>query len=211
MSATTVKLIGIDFSGAKDAGRKIWIAEAEMRGEETRIMSLRPATDLPGSGTARSLCLPALRNLISGSGPSFVGIDFPFSLPEFLIREREWKTFASDFGTSFETPDAFRSHSTGISFALTGKKETRRQTDIDQQTPFCPYNLRMYKQTYFGIRDLLAPLVCRDLVRVVPMQKHDPALPTVVEICPASTLKANGLADTHYKKRANRAERIEII
>jgi hypothetical protein len=67
--------------------------------------------------------------------------------------------------------------------------ELKRVTDIKCKTPFSPYNLRLYKQTFFGLHDILAPLIVADLVCVLPMQSALQGKSCILEICPASTLK----------------------
>jgi len=56
-----------------------------------------------------------------------------------------------------------------------------------------PTNLRVVRQTFHGIRDVLAPLARAGLARVVPQQRWDATRPALVEVCPASTLAAAGL------------------
>ena len=68
------------------------------------------------------------------------------------------------------------------------------------------YNLRLYKQTYYGISRLLAPLVEEDRVRVLPMQAPEPDKPWVLEICPASTLKRLDLYKTYKKNTEEQKE-----
>jgi hypothetical protein len=53
----------------------------------------------------------------------------------------------------------------------------------------------LFRQTCFGIRSVLAPLVRDGLVSVVPMQRPAADKPWLLEICPASTLKARNLYD----------------
>lgn len=56
-------------------------------------------------------------------------------------------------------------------------------------TPFSPYNLRIYQQTYFGLAEVVHPLVNGGRALALPMQKQDPKDKAIlVEVCPASTL-----------------------
>lgn len=91
--------------------------------------------------------------------------------------------------------------------------ELRRATDRETHTPFAPYNLRIYRQTFFGIRDLLAPLVAREAACVLPMQPAHPGKPWILEICPASLLKKEGLYFPYkggaHTRRAARARIVE--
>jgi len=49
--------------------------------------------------------------------------------------------------------------------------------------------LFLHCQTFFGIRDLLAPLLAENAVSVIPMQARLPGQAWLIEICPASTVK----------------------
>jgi len=188
---------GIDFSGGARAGRKIWIASARRDGESLIVEDCVRGDALPGSSAAREDCLTALRRLIAGSGDAVFGLDFPFALPAQFMPQRTWRDFVLTFGDRYESPDAFR----GACRAATGGKALKRLTDVETKTPFCPYNLWIYRQTYYGIRDLLAPLVRDDAARVLPMQEPVERKPSLLEVCPASTLKRFGaeIGENLYK------------
>jgi len=81
-------------------------------------------------------------------------------------------------------------------FTDAGGQELKRHADNAAHTPFSPYNLRIYKQTCYGISGILAPLVKAD--RACILSFHAPAdeKPVILEICPASTLKAHNLYET---------------
>jgi hypothetical protein len=70
--------------------------------------------------------------------------------------------------------------------------------------PFTGYNLWVYHQTFHALRDVLAPLVADDRIRVRPMQAPAPGRASVIEVCPASTLKAEGLYDPYKGKAPDR-------
>jgi hypothetical protein len=85
-------------------------------------------------------------------------------------------------------------------------------TDLESHTPFCPYNLRVYRQSFFGIRDLLLPLVCDRKACVLPMQTPVPGRPLLLEICPASLLKRENLYSPYKgKSRRHRVARMRIL
>ncbi|MGA7677245.1 MAG: hypothetical protein WCA51_02585 [Dehalococcoidia bacterium] len=58
------KIYGVDFSGAKKAGSKIWIASALIVRDVLKIEDCFQAKDLPGSATERDSCLQALCHFI---------------------------------------------------------------------------------------------------------------------------------------------------
>lgn len=199
---------GVDFSGAADAGRRIWIASGVVEGSTLRVEACRRAEDLPGSGRHRDRCLAALQKFIAGQQVSAVGLDFPFGLPRALVNERNWEEFVRSFPARYATPDKFREACRRASDGI----ELRRATDRESRTPFSSYNLRLYRQTYFGIRELLHPLVRDRRACVLPMQKPLPDRPWILEVCPASVLKRAGLY-VPYKGggEARRAARTRIL
>lgn len=202
------RFVGIDFSGASRAGDSIWLAEASLQGDVVQIEECRPASRLPASGSAREQCLPALVDYIGRQQGVLVGCDFPFSLPERMIGASTWRQFVLQFGKRFPDSDAFladcRRRGNG--------REVKRVCDRHSRVPFAAYNLRIYRQTFHGIKDVLAPLVARNGACVLPMQAPRPGRPWIIETCPASTLKRLGLYMS-YKgaDAAHRAARGRII
>jgi hypothetical protein len=184
----TTSIYGIDFSGGTHAGKKIWIASARCDDGRLLIEEVVRGDTLPGSSAAREDCLPALCRFIAGRGDATLGLDFPFALPQRFMPDATWRDFALAFGHRYEDPTAFRA----ACRAVTGGKALKRRTDVETKTPFSPYNLWIYRQTFHGIRDLLAPLVRDDVARVLPMQEAATGKPSILEICPASTLKRFG-------------------
>lgn len=69
---------GVDFSGARDAGRKVWVASGTMEGGVLRVEDCRRGDSLPGGGRDIARCLPALVEFIEGERTAGVGLDFPF-------------------------------------------------------------------------------------------------------------------------------------
>ena len=181
------RIYGIDFSGAKDAGRRIWVAAGVIEDNALRIETCLRADNLPESGRGLELCLPALRNLVASESAGVFGFDFPFGLPRGLgLAEQEsWESFILSFPDRFAGSEEFREACRAVS----RRPELKRVTDTETQAPLSPYNLRLYRQTYFGIRDLLFPLVRDRRACVLPMQRVLPDKPWILEICPALTLK----------------------
>jgi hypothetical protein len=72
------RVIGIDFSGAVDAGKKNWIATCVVDGCTVCLEDLRRADSLLSSGSDGTRCLQALRELIAGSRATAFGLYFDF-------------------------------------------------------------------------------------------------------------------------------------
>lgn len=203
------RVYGVDFSGAKKAGNKIWIAVATITDEALIIEDCYQAKNLPGSSVERDQCLDALQNFISTQKECAFGLDFPFGLPSFLVQDNTWEEFILSFSNHYPDPAAFRN----ICWIAAGNSERKRDTDQVNKTPFSPYNRRLYRQTYYGIRNVLAPLVQNRLVSVCPMQKGLKGNPWLLEVCPASTLKKIGLYFVPYKgaNQETGASRLRIL
>lgn len=206
------RIFGLDFSGAAAAGRAIWIAE----GHESRgilvIGSCRPARDLPGGGAARTCALPAVVRYLRDLESAIVGCDFPFGLPAALygtlVDAANWRGFITVFPERFRSAEAFRD----ACRAVTGGRELRRLCDVEARVPFCAWNLRLYRQTWHGIAEILRPLVLDGGALVLPMDEPAEGRLWLAEICPASFLKRVKLYQP-YKGRAaaHRAMRARIL
>ena len=183
------RVAGVDFSGAQDAGKHIWVAEGTPTPDGVRIDRLRRADTLPRSGPDFDDAMPGLCAHIATLTDSIVGFDFPFSIPAPLIEQSTWPAFIRDFADRYATPEEFRETCRSI----TDGRELKRETDIEAKVPWCAYNLRLYRQTWAGIRHVLAPLVSRNFARIIPIQPPKDGLTVIVEICPASFLKREGL------------------
>jgi len=59
----------------------------------------------------------------------------------------------------------------------------------------------MMYQTFYGIRDLLQPLVSLGKISVPPILLNAPNLPCLFEVCPAGALKILDLYKPSYKGR----------
>ncbi|MDE2899560.1 MAG: hypothetical protein OXN15_00825, partial [Chloroflexota bacterium] len=205
------RVYGVDFSGAKQAGNKIWIAQAVPYRRGIVVEACAPATEFLGCSAAREESLAALRAFIGGAESAAFGCDFPFSLPRELIAAESWAEFVAEFPARFGTADQFRERCLAAAIKLTGRKELKRTTDIEARAPFGPYNLRIYKQTYYGINDVLRPLVADNLVNVPPLHYSEDDAPWVMEVCPASTLKASGLYGSYKDARGSIEARENIL
>jgi hypothetical protein len=199
------RITGIDFSGASDAGAKIWIATGRRDDGAITITDCRPAMHLPGGGRAPSPALAALRAFLVAEADTIAGCDFPFSLPADLVAANNWRGFALDFTRRYPTPRDFHD----LCHAATGGIETKRRTDREDRTPFNSFNLRLYRQTWWGIGHLLAPLVGAGQATVWPQMPKRAGRPLLVEVCAACSLirldhypSYKGRTSAHHKARA---------
>ena len=198
---------GVDFSGAKLAGRNTWVARVEpvrARGGSPRyrLTALSPLEKLAGTAE-RGPALAHLAGMIAESDAALWAMDFPFGLPvEVMHAGARWADqldFLSGFG---EDAYGLGEECLRRAKALGGPLHIRRETDRDAKTPFDCYHYRIIYQTFYGMRDVLGRLHRLRGTAVLPF--HYRRLPTarrvLVEACPASTLKRLGLPHQNYKQ-----------
>lgn len=189
------RIIGVDFSGARLAGEKIWLAQVE----NARLTCLQRADELPDSALERAPALAALVRFLEQQESAVVGLDFPFSLHESALEGQNWRDWLDNIAR-FDDAETFKA-----AFA-----DARRECDVKSKTPLSPLNHRLFRQTFHGIRDVLRPLVERGAV-VLPMMEPRASALTLVEICPASLLKKENLYLSYKGKSATQRTNRETI
>jgi uncharacterized protein DUF429 len=208
-------IYGVDFSGAKLAGRNIWVARIEATVGRSKpapytLTSLWQLENLCGVGE-RAVALAHLVRLISESQQALWALDFPFGLPvEVLEPEAKWPA-------QFNLLHAFGEDAYGVGLeclrrarTLGGPNHIRRLTDIEEKAPFDSYHYRIIYQTFYGMRDVLGPLRRCKQTAILPFQyrRLSSARRVIIEACPASTLKRLGLPHQNYKQpQGGRMER----
>lgn len=193
---------GVDFSGARLAGKTTWVARLEPssgEGPPFTLTALRPLENLCGSAE-RGPALEHLVGLIAASEGCLWGLGFPFGFPvevagpwsgqlEFV---RGWGNDAYGLGLELVRRTE----------VLCGRKHLRRLTDLEHRAPHDPYHYRVIYQTFFGMRDVLAPLLRTPGTAVLPFGYGclPAARRVAVEACPATTLERLGLPRRNYKR-----------
>lgn len=163
---------GIDFSGARDAARRTWIT----RLDDGTVTWVKREAEL-GEPLAQFLA----------SAGCVVGIDAPLSLPAELM-DGGWEAWARGFTSRFPNADAFRADCRQRS-----ANEKKREVEREAKVPFVSWNLRLYKQTWRVMSELVSPLIREGRAVVAPQQPPRPGLTSLIEVCPASTLQRLGL------------------
>lgn len=227
---TFATVYGVDFSGARLAGRTAWLARLDRWGEQSppyRIAQLASLERLCGTAE-RAPALSHLVRLIGASEDALWALGFPFGLPVEVLDGTEdggWPAQLEFLRTWGE--DAY-----GVGLACLRRAQAqghkghiRRLTDIEMKAPWDTYSYRIIYQTFFGMRDVLGPLREGDGPPVPGrVQEARAAYGTaerkgrgtavlpfdyvgladarriVVEACPASTLKRLGLPHQNYKQ-----------
>jgi hypothetical protein len=203
-------IYGVDFSGAKLAGRNIWIGRIERRRGGTSkirpyaLAELHCVESLCGT-PERSAALAHLVSLIKSSHDALWAMDFPFGLPvEVMHAKARWREqidFLRGWGE-----DAYGVGLECLARAkkLGGPMHIRRETDVEAKAPFDCYHYRIIYQFFYGLRDVLGPLWRTRGTAVLPFQyrRLATARRVLVEACPSSTLKRLGLPYQNYKQPA---------
>jgi hypothetical protein len=192
-----VILHGVDFSGADAGGAaKIRMVSRDLAAPRTPI---RQQGRFDRRGLVRRIV-----ELAGDGGRHLVRIDAPFGLPLETLRRAEvepsWRAMAA-WMAGFGSPRRWRSE-----LRQADRKEPRRVCDHAFQTPMAPMNLRVFKQTWTLIAEVLGPLVEAG-IRVEPVMPGESSV-TVCEGCPASLLRLLGWPDHGYKGHGEPPRRV---
>ncbi|WP_255196936.1 DUF429 domain-containing protein [Halorarius litoreus] len=194
---------GVDFSGAARAGEKIWLASATDDGETLRVESVRSAAE--AFGPDRETAHAGLREFVgSRDTDEAVGLDCSFGLPRGVHDADSWPAFVEWFAEAFDSPDALQGDLAERTKRRTGGERTYLKRRTDARTGArSPYHWLVGTQTFYGIRDIIAPLA--DCVSIEPLAPRAEAA-SLLEIYPASTLRALDLPSQRYKNDATYPE-----
>jgi Protein of unknown function (DUF429) len=201
------EVYGVDFSGARLAGRTIWVARLEPAGASAsgpsyRLTSLRSLERLCGTAE-RAPALAALGDRIAASEGALWALDFPFGLPvEIFDAGARWEVQLQTLAAWGDDAHGFGHECLRRARALGGPNHIRRLTDVEAKTPFDCYHYRIIYQTFFGMRDVLGPLRGVRGTAILPFhyRRLAGARRVLVEACPSSTLKRLALPHQNYKQ-----------
>ena len=183
-------LHGVDFSGAESGGiAKIRIVERNLRTPKEPIVS-RGRAD-------RGTLLRMIRESLADARDHVWRIDAPFGLALETLTdagvEHDWRTMATwmrDYGS----PRSWRHELRTVT-----RKELKRACDRAERTPMAPMNLRVFKQTWTLICEVLLPLA-EEGVRIEPVANAGRYAKVVVcEGCPSSVLQRFDWPHRGYK------------
>jgi hypothetical protein len=202
-------IYGVDFSGAKLAGRNTWVARVEaVEGRHTppyyRLAVLRSLETICGT-SERAPALAHLVERIAGSEGALWALDFPFGLPlEVMEPGDRWPDQLDLLRGWGEGAYALGVECLRRAKARGGPNHIRRLTDQEEKAPFDSYHYRIIYQTFHGMRDVLGPLARARGTAILPFHygRLAAARRVLVEACPASTLKRLGLPHNNHKQPA---------
>jgi hypothetical protein len=196
---------GVDFSGAKLAGRAIWVARVEPRRRGRPVLASLDRLDSLCGTAERAHVLAHLVEMVRTSTEALWGIDCPFGLPLELFPVGA--TWADQFAFLEEWAD--EAYACGLecirrALLIGDRMHLRRATDSEAKAPFDGYHYRMIYQTFHGMRAVVDPLRRTAGTAILPFhyRKLARAKRVMVECCPGSVLKRLGLPHQNYKQPA---------
>ena len=222
---------GVDFGvGARDAGRSTWITTIETgattddahTGETPRVTACGPATERLDCAPDRPATMAALRSWLAGLGrTAAVGLDFPFGVPARLLDSGidEWREMLAWFDQRCETgafdgPDAFSSWGVERAREVTDGERAYLPRATDRATSAqCVYGFIGKYPAFYGLRDLLVPLVIgasEPAVTVLPVMADEGDRPLLLETYPAAIHERRGVYRESYKEATTDARQRRI-
>jgi hypothetical protein len=196
---------GVDFSGAKLAGRNTWVARVEPRRRGRPVLVALDRLEALCGTAERRPALAHLVELVAASESALWGCDFPFGLPlELFPTGTPWPDHFTFLGEWGEEAYACGLECVRRATEMFQRKHIRRATDGEARAPFDAFHYRMIYQTFYGMRDVIGPLRRTPGTAVLPFQyrKLPRARRVLVECCPGSVLKKLGLPHQNYKQPA---------
>ena len=221
-------IYGVDFSGARLAGRTAWVAQVERAtgSAPRRLTGLASLETLCGTAE-REPALAALVGMIRDSQEALWALGFPFGLPVEVVDGTEEAGWPAQL--AFLRAWGEDAYGAGVACLRRAQAQghqghIRRLTDIEAKAPWDTYAYRIIYQTFYGMRDVLGPLhgetpeasagrvhearaaygteTAGTETAVLPFDygRLPRARRVVVEACPASTLKRLGLPHQNYKQ-----------
>lgn len=198
-----IVLHGVDFSGAEAGGAaKIRAVTRDLASPSAPVASM-------GRMDRRGLVRAVLASAADGRDHLW-RIDAPMGLPLAVLAEvgvaADWRASA-EWMHSLGSPRLWRS-----AMRDTTRREPRRTCDAALSTPMSPLNLRVFKQTWTFMCEVLLPLADAGIA-VAPSIEGRAGAPVVCEGCPASVLHAKGMPRRGYKGGGDppRRVRAEIV
>jgi hypothetical protein len=210
-------VLGVAFSAdRRRAGEQSWIAEAAVEAGQLTLVDCQPLTGRFDVNRTRRDALPRLTKFLgSVSGDCVVGLDFPFALPDEVVAADTWPEFLRELPSWADDPLDLARESEARASLDGSATELVRDTE-NSLGALSPYNERLRAETFYGIRDILRPLVLADSARALPMQELSPEHPSLLEVYPAGTLeRMEGehmrYTDATAEARERRGENVAVL
>lgn len=213
-------MYGVDFSGAKLAGRTTWVSRLEPARGTWRLIDLG-SLEAHSTHLERDGALAWLAEAIASSDDALWAMDFPFALPIEVVKRRSgWRDQLDAVRRWRRGAYALGVRCCEVAHKKAGRLHIRRLTDVNERTPLDCYHYRIIYQTFHGMRDVLLPLSQSNRTAVLPFdyRRLRRARNVVIESCPGSVLRRLKWPHFNYKQptggpltRVRRRTRREIL
>jgi hypothetical protein len=195
---------GIDWSGARLAGDKVWLAELDPANKTILEVSR------PWAGAVPTGVVDGVARWLSGLDDAWVAFDFPFAMASADQRALVGSATADPRVRGRRVAAGYPTVVDFIAAAAKLALIGRHRRTTDGKSPFAPLLYQLIYQTYWGHR-LLAQLPTRE-VAVLPWEHTAHATVRVVETCPAVLLRTLGESNYRYKlKPGTEVRRLELL
>jgi hypothetical protein len=194
--------------------RTTWVTRGVVTDDGLSIDRCAPAAEWFETSDAPATT-PTLTTFLADLPPTAAaGLDFPFGLPEGVVVEETWEAFLRELPAWCDTPADLRRRCEHRVHLIDGSSDARLRGTDAPLSAMSPFDERIVASTYFGLRDVLRPLVLSDSVRVPPMTPPRSDRPFVIEVYPAGTLVDLDLFAAGYEAgdgagRERRSETVE--
>jgi len=195
-SVSSSQLHGVDFSGADNGGV-----------HKIRIASWKSPTEITVERADRKTLVRMILDSAKSDANHLWRIDAPVGIPIPTIRAHgitpTWLASAQ-WSAQAGSPRAWRTKLREVS-----REEPRRRTDAEARTPMAPMNLRVFKQTWTLMCEVLLPLHAAG-ISISPMARTA-SRATVCEGCPSSVLQRLGWPTKGYKGEGEPPKRVRAL
>ena len=220
MTEKTVKVLGVDFSGAgKDTDKgKTWLAEGDFNANSLTLTLKEP----------RQISRKELASLlIKADRDAIAALDFPFSVPESFVKY--WGKCDKQIGSPKRMPDLWKAAARldmsndnlrkWCEKFVEGRKgkinppelpEPKRRGDYYHPESFSPLHRvrpNMVPMTFHGMK-MLHKVWSKSQCKVHPLDCPNRTGPTLLEVMPGSVLVAMGLPYQRYKGKEERDSKL---
>lgn len=169
-------------------GTKTWVARGIVRDDTLAVDRCAPVDEWFDT-VETPVETPTLTTFLADlPSTAAAGLDFPFGLPETLVVEESWTAFLQGFPAWCASPDDLRRQCERRLRLVEGSSDARHRATDEPLSAMSPFADSIVASTFYGIRDVLRPLVLSDTVRVPPMTPPHPDHPFVLEVYPTGTL-----------------------
>ncbi|WP_318566832.1 DUF429 domain-containing protein [Salinigranum marinum] len=188
---------GIVYGGdERESGGRTWVSRGVVTDGTLSVDRCAPVEEWFDT-TAASPGTPTLTTFLADlPSTAAVGLDFPFGLPAGVVAEESWAAFVRDLPSWYDSPDDLRRRCERRVRRTDSSSDARFRATDGPLSTMSPFADPIVASTFYGLRDVLRPLVLSDSVRVPPMTDPRSDRPFVVEVYPTGTLVDLDLFDT---------------